>query len=1142
MQEQESMKKLFKELESNKNNEEKAKKILTKINLHLLDKSFRFNLDNVSMLYPYLYVANKFMVFDYLKTVYNDKEFIKLLDATNIDGSMLLSLTSNFPKPRLALLTYSKKIRKSILKGDEILTLEEIINDLTADEVAFLRKDIDIDNLLIKKGLSFNTLKEDTKEQIKNNLSILKLYNLKAINDFIASYEKVEELANNEEFLKIYLTKLDNNYAVDCPLFKYLSKKKLDSILASYSKDNIILHLVKNTDKLLQKDLLQLDNVEQIVINSKNIYILRSLPYCYLKKILVKEQNLFVDPYFDIIKDLPLDKLQVIADSNKNYYGALLRNLEIIDDVKFIKALNYEERLDLKTEQLNRFNIKDLTELCRIDSSYKKDIIKNKELCTRIVNSLKSKDYSMLDNLFKAGKFTMDDRLLLMANVEEFKDSKLLNMLLKDMPLSKRKYFYDSNELRNELVNEKSYHLDEYAISYYLNNINEITKLKAPVIKELLLKTDISFNSQVLSNFKVIDILFKYAKEDYHIISDVIKDREDLIKYFNKEYNYFDKELLTNIIRELDYDGKKEFCTKELVEKVLSSKYYNIYKKLLNNNAYLLNTIDFRIFEDYIVDLKLSILSYITKYPALEEKIVVIGKYYQNPSMLINTLYYALEELNRDETLDRVLDILVMVTNSKNRKRFGNLPKLLDGVNYQRIPKKELNSLINYLLYLIPRFYRNEEVLLRPIVLKAPHTYEEIVNYEKETENKLTNLIKTEDNIKDYFIQKHFKLTLEEARLMVKMYDVSSVDINVYNEEYMFVTNLNKILNTDNESLKELDRDYKVIAMDESYRLEYKLKKMYGQIYNYELRSKNNNLKASTINFYNKEITIYKSKEDFLYLVCNLDLEESYLKTKSYFKSYHKLLNEGEKGVPCSLITKDNLVFDKDFLFGYNGLLAEGLIKVSNYYLDKIDDNSKDYYSSVSNLIDQTRDYNNTLYLNKYGVRPNYNDDNIPNIEPDYILVKANRLNDKMYLNQIVNISLEFRSKRHPEGLPIISIDLEKVAKKELLSVNKLLKEYEMTYEPYLLKKVLTKLENNYTAYRKVNKEEALRYDIYLLLSVVINRLNETNSIYELNEIEEIFSAEYHKYDLLSNEYKCNYYLDYLKKSIAARKKVLNKD
>ena len=159
MQEQESMKKLFKELESNKNNEEKAKKILTKINLHLLDKSFRFNLDNVSMLYPYLYVANKFMVFDYLKTVYNDKEFIKLLDATNIDGSMLLSLTSNFPKPRLALLTYSKKIRKSILKGDEILTLEEIINDLTADEVAFLRKDIDIDNLLIKKGLSFNTLK-----------------------------------------------------------------------------------------------------------------------------------------------------------------------------------------------------------------------------------------------------------------------------------------------------------------------------------------------------------------------------------------------------------------------------------------------------------------------------------------------------------------------------------------------------------------------------------------------------------------------------------------------------------------------------------------------------------------------------------------------------------------------------------------------------------------------------------------------------------------------------------------------------------------------------------------------------------------------------------------------------------------------
>ncbi len=1141
MQEQESIKKLFKDLTKNKNDEKKATSILSKINHHLLDKSFRFTKENADMLYPYLYVSNKYLVTSNLNNLLDNQDFVSLLDSSKISGSMLLSLTSNCHKPRLNLLKYSKKIKDSILKGDELLTLPEIINDLTPEEITYLRKDTAIDNLLIKNGLSFATLNSTTKEQILNDLNILKLYSLNTIKDFASTYPVPQDLINNKDFLNIYLSKLDNNYNIDHPLFKYLTLKKLEYILKQKNTPNIILHLLKNTDKLLQKEILKINNIDEIIIKSKSEAILKSLPYNYLKKLLVSEKKLFSKPYINILIDLPVDKLKVIAEANTNYYPALLTNLNKLNYKadKLINALPDESIKDLKVNQLINLDIISITNLCHASSTYKKALLKNSELCTKLVNNLSSKDYYLLDNLFNLDSFTTDDKILFISNVKEFKNPKLLNYLLKDIPLSKRKYFYDNIELRTNLVNDRTYTLDEYAISHYLNNIDEIPSLNPILIKELLTKTDLNFNSLVLSNPKVVEIIFNYAKKDYHIIPAILKNRPSLIKYL-KEPKYYNKELLSNILNELDYQSKKELCSSDLIKSILKDKYYNIYKKLLNINAYLLNTIDFRLFDDYICDLKISLLSYLTKYPSLEQNLIIINKYYHLTSSFINNLYYSLEDLNRYETLNNIFSLLVEATIPKNRKRVGNLPKLIADINYTRLPKKDLTKLITYYLYMIPRFFENNESLPRPIVIKAPHTYEEIINYEDNTVAKLTNLINAESDIKDYFIQKHFKLTLAEAKLVTKMYDFTHLDTNTYNEEYIFITNLNKIINTDNNSLKELDKDYKVMTMYDSYRLINQINKMYAKIYNYELRSKNNNLKSSVINFYNKEITIYKSREDFLYLVANLDLETSFLQTNSYFTSYHNLVNNLELNIPCSLLTKDNLVFASDFLLGYNGLLDEGLSKMSNYYLTDYQDQSKDYYASVTNLIDNTRDYNNTICLNKYALRPNYNNDNIPNIEPDYILVDAKRLKDNIYLSKIVNISLEFKSKHHPEGLPIIALDPLQISKKELSNINKLLKEYTTTYNPYLLKKLLTKLENNYTAYRHTIKEEALKYDIYLLLSTIINRINNTNSIYELNEIADIFTKEYQKYTLLSPDNKCNYYLDYIKKHIESRKKSLN--
>ena len=83
---------------------------------------------------------------------------------------------------------------------------------------------------------------------------------------------------------------------------------------------------------------------------------------------------------------------------------------------------------------------------------------------------------------------------------------------------------------------------------------------------------------------------------------------------------------------------------------------------------------------------------------------------------------------------------------------------------------------------------------------------------------------------------------------MLNLFSISRIDENVYKEEYEYLSNLNKIINTDYDSLKELDHDYKVISMYDSYIIENKIRNMYGKIYNYEIRSKNYTIKPFTKN------------------------------------------------------------------------------------------------------------------------------------------------------------------------------------------------------------------------------------------------------------------------------------------------------
>ena len=104
-----------------------------------------------------MFLCNKYEISDTLDKLINEVSFIELLDKTKIEGSILPSLTDVCQKPRKCLLKNSKKLKNSIIKGDPLLSTEDILAELTKEEIYILREDIEIDNYLISNGLSRRT-------------------------------------------------------------------------------------------------------------------------------------------------------------------------------------------------------------------------------------------------------------------------------------------------------------------------------------------------------------------------------------------------------------------------------------------------------------------------------------------------------------------------------------------------------------------------------------------------------------------------------------------------------------------------------------------------------------------------------------------------------------------------------------------------------------------------------------------------------------------------------------------------------------------------------------------------------------------------------------------------------------------------
>ena len=136
---------------------------------------------------------------------------------------------------------------------------------------------------------------------------------------------------------------------------------------------------------------------------------------------------------------------------------------------------------------------------------------------------------------------------------------------------------------------------------------------------------------------------------------------------------------------------------------------------------------------------------------------------------------------------------------------------------------------------------------------------------------------------------------------MLKIYSINRIDSEIYQEEYTYLDNLKKIYNTDEESLINMDSKYKTYSMHDSFIIENNIKKMYGKIFNYEIRSKTYSNNPFTKVIYGKEIKIFDCPNDFLFLISDVDYQKEYQKTNSYLTAWHNTLDKLPNGISTKI-------------------------------------------------------------------------------------------------------------------------------------------------------------------------------------------------------------------------------------------------
>ena len=1084
-----------------------------------------------------------------LNKLINNKDFIKIFETNNINILNILEWTEHLTQPRKTLID-TNKFKKAVNSNDII----KLASLLSKEEVIYAWKNALIKNRFINKNLRFDCLDKQTSENILEDPETLKLLPLNAIEEFIDGYEDKVKLYKSKELIFLYLNRVNKEtLPTTLNIFSSITKFELTNLIQDeyfdYVKEPVVLYLIKSLSEKQINIIYNNPKLKDQILDIKDVKYYKYLPLNIQEEILSSKDifknknnlNFFINSKEELINKQ--------FTNNPKLYDEFIEYITKDNDLTIDNILNIINNLPSKDykrlikEDLNKLNGKILLSLLSSNIDIvRSGILNNKDLCSKVIESVNPDTKE--DYLNCLNKLSNSERINLITKDSNVENIEALCLTINTLDDKYKKEIYNNKAIREKVIfaSNKYYIIDKYTIDYLLCNDQEVYRLSAEKLCDLLLNLNIKDSIKILKDKKSLEKIIKSSKKNETIKQTILKN-PSLLSYVitPDNMNFIPRETLISIINNLPITEKKYLCSNEYILKVIySDRVLKTYKNLLEKNSYLYNTIDFEFLNEDTINIKFNILEYITRDKELQKLFIKIKEYLPINYKFILTITNIVNEIDPD-ILKELLTLLEESLSNKNRNKIGNFEKILKDVNFDTLTIKEYNKIINYLLFLIPKYnYSNANV--RKIEKELiPESFEDLKKFEKTYEDYYIKALANSDQ-KSYtnnYLLRFFKISLDEAKYAISKYNLNGIDVSK-NRDLILIQKLDRIINNGEYSSKE--DIYTIVDLFKKDRL---IKETYANIINYEINTSTNNLKYVEEKINGLKIKIYNAKDKFTYLVSRFGIEA--YQSLDYLEEWSNYLSTKENDYfETNLISNDNLSSTSklEILFGFNTIGNNSIMHMAPYKTN----GNNDLYMCPRSIINNTRESHNSICINKYEQRPKYKTSN-PYLLPDNIIVYKNQLYDDnnqikhSYLEIIAKVSRDFTNKNHPNGLSIIVIDREYIANNELTKLNNNIDKYMKNNNVRLYSKIIKKYLNNKSGYILSNSTLAYHFDNKLVVEPLIKRIKESRSINELDSLRRLLIEEQRK----SKKIKVNISyetIDYdeLFKLIDARKKELYKN
>lgn len=571
----------------------------------------------------------------------------------------------------------------------------------------------------------------------------------------------------------------------------------------------------------------------------------------------------------------------------------------------------------------------------------------------------------------------------------------------------------------------------------------------------------------------------------YNIPSQGYKNIEDYLLQLD---NPIDRLTLAQCC--LSFENVKKIISKIQLDEYQTKK----YELLKGKNIEVDDTINFDILSPKYEFLD-DILDSITTDIDIQQQIISLNK---EQLKLFELLYQRLKEVSNynisyiKKLLTYGMGYTPFTTFSNDYKeRYSSLLKELEMLLKNEYPFS--NDMLDKLLFLFTNpndFDINNLWDLKDFgTLESLSKFDDLINNEK---SKSTIDIK---KIKDLFLMKSYGISFDEAKLIIKKYDLSKLEINEDNADLfemynainciVFEDDVNVLLQVYDEFTKKKTPKFNFMRITT---FENDLRKEFAKFLNRCIYKVNNNSFTE-----NNGIKIYDAGVDFKMIVTAIGAYQGGFTNKENYFQYWNSPYIQSHGNCCSLIANNNLSMaeSKNIILGFSNMDPSMLLLSGKFDIDSTPSSKEfdmtfgrgsTFYTSPEELINNTRtDYNELVYerrdlnanANFYKKNPDYIVFIDEYIDIDYYIENCNNPNDLEYLKEqkrVLDMKWKETLKAAKDfGVPIVRINREKCAINESQKIQTMLENFKLTNDSNLINEIIMQFENNRVGNTKFN-------------------------------------------------------------------------